>query len=158
LFLSEISEWNEIFVGLSTICSALIEVHQSSKSSKNLFLECEQYESILTQTLRAINQKPFYGKNIGFQFCESMQPVVKFVVVSMACYFSFYFKDKSKVLKVLRFPISFSKHHTMAKKRAVKCIYAYNNATTEFCRVKVTFFRYFCSDLKPSFPVVLVSE
>lgn len=134
LFRSDFDEWNQIFVALSQICEALVEVHESN-DGRSLYSDCSSYDSILTKTFNIINHKPFYGKNIGFQFCPSMRPIIKFIVLSMASYYSFYFKSKPKILRVLRFPISFSKYHLSPKKRAVKYLHASNNSTTEFCRV-----------------------
>jgi hypothetical protein len=133
---SNLDEWNEIFKTLSQISEALIKVHNDN-NERNLFLDCGTYDSIISQTFNLINKKPFYGENIGFQFRPSMRPIVKFIVLSMASYFSFYFKSKPKPLKILRFPISFSKYFLCPKKRAAKYLHASHNSTTEFCRVRL---------------------
>lgn len=138
IFCSQIHEWHQIFDALSHICLALIEVHHFN-DDRNLFTECNVYDSILTRTLSIVDPKPFYGSNIGFQFCSSMRPIIKFVVLTMASYYSFYYKSKPKVFKVLRFPISFSKYHLYPRKRATKYLHASQNSTTEFCRVRKSF-------------------
>lgn len=134
LFRSDFEEWTEIFEVLSQICEALVEVHRSNDGS-NLYNDCSTYDNIISKLNSVINPKPFYGKNIGFQFTPSMRPIIKFIVLSMASYYSFYFKTKPKALKVLRFPISFSKYQLHPKKRAAKYLHASENSTTEFCRV-----------------------
>ncbi|CRL00605.1 CLUMA_CG013865, isoform A [Clunio marinus] len=132
-YANDLSEWNDIFTALSQVCEALIEVHQKD-DERSLYNHCDTFDSILTKTSQNINEKPFYGKNIGFQFVPSMRPIIKFIVVSMASYYSFYFKSKPKALKVLRFPISFSKYHLHPSKRAKKYLHASQNSTTEYCR------------------------
>ena len=134
LFHSEISEWNLIVQVLSRICSALLATHQNSETGC-LFSKNDSCDNELFRTLKEVDQKPFYGKNIGFQFVSSMRPILMFMVVSMACYFSFYFKTKPKMFRIMRYPISFVKHCLMSKKRAVKAVEAYQGSTTEFCKV-----------------------
>jgi hypothetical protein len=155
---SEVGEWVVISEALSKICSALIATRHNSQAGC-LFANNDSYDGELTRTLKEVDQKPFYGKNIGFQFCASMRPVVKFIVVSMACYYSFYFKTKPKFLRVMRFPVSFVKHHSLPKKRSEKVVKAYEGSTTKFCKVnKTQWYHLTKSAFGMIFPVVLVLE
>lgn len=130
----EIDEWTIIFQNLVKILDALIELHRG-KDDGNLFLDAEGYDSILTKTAKAVDKKAFYGKNIGFQFCASIRPMIKFIVVVTASYFNFYFKDRSKPVRVIQFSNAFTKYFLFANKRATKYAHACDRSTTEFCRV-----------------------
>lgn len=136
LFFSELYEWNQIIDTLSHLCEALVVVHAGDEG-RCLYTDCDSYNNAITKCLPLIDPKPFYGENIGFQFSSSMRPVIKFIVLSMASYYSFYYKSKPKALKVLRFPISFSKYFLYPKKRAAKYLHASQNSTTEYCRVRI---------------------
>lgn len=136
LVLREICEWVVITEALSKIASALIATSQSGQAGC-LYGNNESYDGELTRTLKQIDQRPFYGKKIGFQFCSSIRPVLKFIVVSMACYHSFYFKTNPKIFRLIRYPISFVKTHSLAKKRSERVIRAYDGSTTKFCKVRL---------------------
>jgi hypothetical protein len=135
---SEIAEWIVITETLSKIGSGLIATSQNSKNSC-LYVHNESYEGEVTRTLKEVDQRPFYGKNIGFQFCESMKPILKMIVVTMACYFSFYFNTKPKIFRYMKYPISFIKTHSLPEKRSRKVIRAYRESTTKFCKVNLRF-------------------
>lgn len=130
----EIDEWTLIFQNLSKILDALIELHQGNNDG-NLLLDVEGYDSILTKTVNAVDEKAFYGKNVGFQFCGSIRPMIKFIVVVTASYFNFYFKDRSKPVRVIQFSNAFTKYLLFPNKRATKYTHACERSTTEFCRV-----------------------
>lgn len=133
----EVDEWTLIFENLSITCDALVELHRS-KDDGNLFLDAGGYDSILTKTVKAVDEKAFYGRNIGFQFCASIRPTIKFIVTAMASYFNFYFNsDRSKPVRVIQFVNEFTKYFLCPKQRATKFHYACVNSTTEFCRVSL---------------------
>lgn len=134
LFHRELHDWNQIIDTLSHLCEALVEVHMGEEG-RSLYTECDSYSNTLTKCLKFIDQKPFYGKNIGFSFSPSMRPVIKFIVLSMASYYNFYYDSTPKVLKVLQYPISFTKYHLSPEKRATKYLRASETSTTEYCRV-----------------------
>lgn len=131
----EFDEWTQIFDNLGIICESLINVHECD-DDRNLFVDSSGYDSILTQTVGAINPKAFYGETMGFQFCPSMRPILKVIVASMASYYSFFFKDNSKPAKMFNLPNSFLKYLINPNKRAAKYLHATENSTTEFCQVK----------------------
>jgi hypothetical protein len=135
-FRSEICEWTEITRNLSKICSALIEAHQNSDSPGNLILECAHIDNILSRTFKAIDQKPFYADNVGFYMCASIKPIVKFVVVTMASYFNFYYDGTHKFLRGLDYIKQNVKYLSRPKKRAERCIHVFSKSTPEFNRVR----------------------
>lgn len=134
---SEIRDLTEIFAGLSKICEALVELHQSNDDA-NLYNETKSFDNLITKTMQQIDQKAFYGRSLGFQFVKSLWPVMKLVVVLMASYFNFYFHDtKTKPLKFFEFAKSFVRFLMLPEKRAEKYLQACRNATTEFCSVSI---------------------
>lgn len=40
-----------------------------------------------------INQYCFYGRTFGFQFCESIRSVLKFIILSMAVFSEAYYSE-----------------------------------------------------------------
>lgn len=108
---------------------------QQNSTKLSLYTEAENSDNVLTRTGKIVNPKCFYGKNIAFQFCPSIRPVIKLLVVSMASYYNFYFDSHSKFVKVLRFQNSFAKYLFSPNKRAAKYVYASENSSIKFCKV-----------------------
>lgn len=111
-----------------------MELHKKN-DQKSLYTEVESHDNILTRTGKLVNPKCFYGENIAFQFCPSMRPIIKFVVISMASYFDFYYDSSWKFVKVLCFSNSFAKYLLRPNQRAAQYIHACENSSTKFCRV-----------------------
>lgn len=93
------------------------------------------YENILTRSFGTVKAKPFFAKNLGFQFCPSLKKVVKVICAGMTSYHNFYYKDQMLISKTFSFASSFVRQMLNPNKRAAKFVNACENSTTEFCRV-----------------------
>lgn len=131
----QINEWQQIFYGLSQIFDALIQVHRE-KTNKTLFTYCTDLDTLLSGTGKSMNQKCFYGDNLGFQFCQSMHLIVKFLVVAMASYSNYFFSKSSLAVKIFNFQVAFTKYFYSSEERATKFLKTCKKSTTEFCRVR----------------------
>src|SRR5690349_13516344 len=64
----------------------------NEKSTDGILYSKEHaHDNLITQTVKVINQTCFYGRAIGFQYVDSLKPILRFLAVSMASFSEAYF-------------------------------------------------------------------
>lgn len=70
----------------------------------NLFVGDEHSPDELFSQCGEINQHCFYGRNLGFQYCESIKNVLQFIALSMTLFSEVYYCDGKNYEFIRRLP------------------------------------------------------
>jgi hormone-sensitive lipase len=130
----EIEACNHLLAALITAFHQLIHLHSTSESG-NLFPTREQSPSEVLERALTVNQFAFYGRCLGFQFYESIKPVLKFIAISMACYSESYYSNNGKFIKATNSMFTSGKYYFDPELRARRIVNLSQNASVDFCKV-----------------------
>lgn len=127
---------NHLLGALIPIFSHLINFHSWSEEG-NLFPTKKEHtpDEILERAL-GINQYAFYGRAMGFQFFESIKPVLKFISISMAGYSESYYSRNSTIIKATNSMYTTGKYFFDPELRSRRIVALSQNASIDFCKVK----------------------
>lgn len=90
-------------------------------------------DDIWTRT-QDINQYCFYGRNLGFQFCDSMKYVLRFVGLSMVIYSEAYYHEGNMVSRATNSVMTTTKFLADPEERAKRIVNISKNASIEFLK------------------------
>lgn len=110
----------------------LIKMHENSDKG-NLYSKEYSHDNLITRNAKVINQACFYGRAIGFQYCDSMKPILRFLAVSMASYSEKYFS--SGVVQYTKSLFAWNKHFMDPEYCAQRIVNVSHNAEIDFCKV-----------------------
>ncbi|XP_067674831.1 hormone-sensitive lipase-like [Haliotis asinina] len=103
----------------------------------NLFADEENLnENIAEQLMEEVemlNQDCFYGRCLGFQFCDSMQRPLHAVAIAMAS-FSEGYQENSQVMQLATSLVSSGKYWMNPELRAQQVVYTTRTADVKFCK------------------------
>jgi hormone-sensitive lipase len=115
------------------ICENLIKIHNISENG-NLYSSEKSSSNIITNSLKVIDQTCFHGRAVGFQFCESLKPILNFLDISMTSYSELYFSKGFQFIRWTNLMISASKYLLNPDVRADRYINVTHNAPIDFCK------------------------
>lgn len=130
----EIEVCSQIFESLFQICENLIKMHRNSVDG-NLYSSETTHDNLITRNAKVINQACFYGRAIGFQYCNSMKPILRFLAVSMAGYSESYFSTGFSLLGSTSSLFTSSKYFLDPEYCAQRIVNISHNAGIDFCKV-----------------------
>lgn len=81
-----------------------------------------------------IDQHPFYGRNVGFQFCASIRPIMRFVVLSMAIFSEAFYSHGSLFSKAKNSLTTTAKYILDPEERSKRVIQIFQYASVDFCK------------------------
>ncbi|XP_072383528.1 hormone-sensitive lipase isoform X1 [Diabrotica undecimpunctata] len=81
-----------------------------------------------------INQHCFYGRNLGFQYCDSIRNVLQFIALSMTLFSEVYYNQGSLISKATSSVVSTTKFITDPEQRARRIVNIAQNAEVDFCK------------------------
>ncbi|KAF5308879.1 hypothetical protein FQR65_LT00579 [Abscondita terminalis] len=81
-----------------------------------------------------INQYPFYGRHLGFQYCESLQPVLRFVCLSMVIFSEAFYSQGSLLSKARNSVTTTAKYLMDPEERAKRMINIFQYANLDFLK------------------------
>uniref|UniRef100_A0A6P7FJU3 Hormone-sensitive lipase isoform X2 n=1 Tax=Diabrotica virgifera virgifera TaxID=50390 RepID=A0A6P7FJU3_DIAVI len=81
-----------------------------------------------------INQHCFYGRNLGFQYCDSIRNVLQFIALSMTLFSEVYYSQGSLISKATSSVVSTTKFITDPEQRARRIVNIAQNAEVDFCK------------------------
>lgn len=113
----------------------LVKMHENS-SDGNLYSKEYSHDNLITRNAKVINQVCFYGRAIGFQYCDSMKPILRFLAVSMASYSEQYFS--SGVVQYTKSLFSWNTYFMDPEYCAQRIVNVSHNAKIDFCKVILT--------------------
>ena len=135
-FCREIDVCCQIFESLLQICENLVTMHKNSGDG-NLYSKEYSHDNLITRNAKLINQTCFHGRAIGFQYCDSMKPILRFLAVSMASFSESYFSTGSKILRSTNSLFTSSKYFLDPELCAQRIINVSRNAPIDFCKVNI---------------------
>lgn len=134
----EMEACGQILESLLKICQNLVKMHQNSEDG-NLYSKEFSHDNLITRNAKVINQTCFYGRAIGFQYCDSMKPVLRFLAVSMASFSEAYFSTGYKLMRTTSSLFGSSKYFLDPELCAQRIMNVTKNAEIRFCKVKGSF-------------------
>lgn len=129
----EVQVCAQIFESLHQICKNLLLIHDISKNG-DLYSEDRTNKNIITNSLRVIDQTCFHGRASGFQFADSLKPIMRFLDTVMTSYSNLYFTEGSKVVKLTNYLIALTKYSFDPDARAERFVDATHNGSIDFCK------------------------
>ncbi|KAK4886221.1 hypothetical protein RN001_002492 [Aquatica leii] len=84
--------------------------------------------------VKEINQYPFYGHNLGFQFCESLRPVLRFVCLSMVIFSEAFYSQGSILTKAKNSVTTTAKYLMDPEERAKRMINIFHYTNLDFLK------------------------
>lgn len=133
-FRREVEACSHLLPALMTIFQQLLIFHASSDFG-NLFPTKEFSSDEVSECAASINQFAFYGRCLGFQFFDSIKPVLKFISISMACYSESYYSDNGKFIKTTNSLFTSGKYYFDPELRARRIVNLSQYASVDFCKV-----------------------
>lgn len=123
-----------MLAALVTILNHLITLHSSSENG-NLFPIHFQSPEDVVERAKTINQFAFYGRALGFQFCDSIKPLQKFLGIAMASYSEAYYSKGGTFLKATKSMFTSGKYFLDPELRARRIVSISQNSSVEFTKV-----------------------
>ncbi|KAG5869222.1 hypothetical protein JTB14_017442 [Gonioctena quinquepunctata] len=99
----------------------------------NLFIQEDFSLEELILKFGQINQHCFYGRNLGFQFCDSIKNVLKFITTCMTLFSEVYYNQGSLLTRATNSVMSI-KYITDPEQRARRIVNISQNAEVDFCK------------------------
>ncbi|KAJ8937288.1 hypothetical protein NQ318_020338 [Aromia moschata] len=100
----------------------------------NLFVREEHTPEELLKKYGEINQHCFYGRNLGFQYCDSLKNILQFIALSMTLFSEVYYSQGSTFSKATNSVMSTTKYITDPEQRARRIVNISQNAEVDFCK------------------------
>nr|CAH7726017.1 unnamed protein product [Callosobruchus chinensis] len=94
-----------------------------SHTPEDLFKQCGE-----------INQHCFYGRHLGFYFCDSIRNILQFIALSMTLFSEVYYSEGSLISKATNSVVSTTKYISDPEQRARRIVNISQNAEVDFCK------------------------
>ncbi|XP_053692316.1 hormone-sensitive lipase isoform X2 [Sabethes cyaneus] len=132
VYVKEVEAYNHL---MASLCTCLKHCHTLRKWSKpgELFPEARSVEELLGKA-ETINQFCFYGRCLGFQFCESMRPLLKFISIGMAGFSEGYYSEGGRISKATSLMYTSTKYMLDPELRARRIVNISQNSNVDFCK------------------------
>lgn len=131
----EIEACNHLLAALMTIFNHLLSFHSWSEDGNLFPTKKEHTPDEILQRVSGINQFAFYGRCMGFQYHDSIKPVLKFISISMAGYSESYYSKNSTLIKATNSMFTTGKYFLDPELRSRRIVNLSNNASIDFCKV-----------------------
>lgn len=125
-----------MLAALITFLNHLLIMHSWSEPG-NLFPVQEHSPEDILERAKTINQFAFYGRCLGFQYAESIKPVLKFIAISMASYSESYYSNNGNFIKATNSMFNSGKYLLDPELRSRRIVSLSQNASVDFCKVRI---------------------
>lgn len=129
----DIESCSHLFASLDT-CLIHLETLLSWSSEGNLFPNEEHSPQTLISKCEDVNQYCFYGRSMGFQYCESLKNVLKFITLTMAIFSETYYSRGSLISRTTNSVVSSTRYLTDPDIRARRIVDISKHAGVDFCK------------------------
>ncbi|XP_045480729.1 hormone-sensitive lipase [Harmonia axyridis] len=129
----DIESCSHLLASLDT-CFTHLETMMSWSEEGNLFPSEERSPDELISYADSINRYCFYGRNVGFQYCDSLKNIMKFIVLSMAIFSEAYYSQGSFISKATNSFFSTTKFISDPELVAKRVVNISTKADVEFCK------------------------
>ncbi|CAG9766982.1 unnamed protein product [Ceutorhynchus assimilis] len=128
----EIESCSHLMSSLDT-CFKHLQTLMSWSHNGSLFVEDRPLEDLIS-VCKDVNQYCFYGRCLGFQFCDSLKNVLQFIALSMAIFSEAYYSQGSLISKATNSVMTTTKYITDPEQRAKRIVNISQNADVDFCK------------------------
>lgn len=132
IYVKEVEAYNHLMASLNT-CLKHCHTLREWTTSGELFPEGRSVEELLGKA-DTINQFCFYGRCLGFQFCESMKPLLKFISIGMAGFSEGYYSEGGKISKATSLMYTSTKYMLEPELRARRIVNISQHSNVDFCK------------------------
>ena len=123
-----------MLAALITFFEHLLTLHSWSEGGNLFPVQKDTPEEILERS-RTINQFAFYGRCLGFQYCNSIKPILKFIAISMASFSESYYSDNGTFIKATNSMFTSGKYLFDPELRSRRIVNISQNSSVDFCKV-----------------------
>ncbi|KAK9876534.1 hypothetical protein WA026_013907 [Henosepilachna vigintioctopunctata] len=116
------------------VCLKHLETMLEWSVDGNLFPNEDHSPDELLTYAEDINQYCFYGRCLGFQYCESLRNVLKVISLAMAIFSEAYYSQGSFVSKATTSFLTSTKYVSDPELRAKRIVNITTNAGVDFCK------------------------
>jgi hormone-sensitive lipase len=131
----EIDVCAQMIESLHTICVDLLKMHAISENG-NLYSKEYSHDNLITKSVKTLNMTCFYGRAVGFQYEESLRPILRYIMVSLACFSESYFSNSYTITKMTNYFLKQPTYFMDPELCARRILNVSMNANVNFCRVK----------------------
>lgn len=130
-----------------------LKLLHSWSSDGHLFPAHDETPEQILERARTINQYAFYGRCLGFQYCDSIKPVLKFIAILMASFSESYYSTNGTFVKATNSMFNGGKYLFDPELRSRRVVNISQNSSVDFCKVLSTRLHDACS---PSFHFIFL--
>ena len=121
----------------------LIQQHKNCEYG-DLFVKGDHTTAELLATVNSINNYCYYGRTLGFQYVDSIKPVMKFIAICMASFSESYYSNGNALFKATSSMLTSGKYLMDPEARSRRIVNISQNSSVDFCKVllddNITFF------------------
>ncbi|XP_065352400.1 hormone-sensitive lipase [Cloeon dipterum] len=132
-YMKEVEACSHVLASLGTCLEHLVTYIDLSETG-NLFPDDKHSPAELLAKTTNINQICFYGRCLGFQFCESMRKALQFICITMASYSEAYYNSGGLISKATNSVYTGSKYLIDPELRARRIVNIAQYSDVEFCK------------------------
>ena len=135
-YIQDLKSWNEMLVSLNTFLehlNTLIEWNSKDRL-RCLFPSSSHSSQELLDKARAIDSYSFYGRHAAFQYCPSIESILKGLLTVMAGYSDYYFSKSPHLWRVATSLFKGTQYTFNAEHRATRIVNTSQYATVDFCK------------------------
>nr|CAD7441136.1 unnamed protein product [Timema bartmani] len=129
----EVEACSQVMASLGS-CLRLLTTMLSWSSPGELFCEEKHSAEELLKHAETINMYCFYGRCLGFQFCESIQQILKTISILMASFSEMYYSDAGLFVKATNSVWTGGKYLLNPELRARRIVNVSQCASVGFCK------------------------
>lgn len=135
-YIQDLKSWNEMLVSLNTFLEHLNTLLEWNEKDhvRSLFPSEAHSSQELLDKARTIESYSFYGRHAAFQYCNSIESVLKGLLTIMAGYSDYYFSTSPHLWRVAKSLFMSTQYTLDAEHRARRIVHASQYATVDFCK------------------------
>uniref|UniRef100_A0A2M4AL67 Putative hormone-sensitive lipase hsl n=1 Tax=Anopheles triannulatus TaxID=58253 RepID=A0A2M4AL67_9DIPT len=134
VYVKEVEAYNHLMASLCTCLQHTQTLREWTRTTGDLFPDEAHSVEELFATGAIINQYCFYGRCLGFQFCDSIKPLLKFISIGMAGFSEGYYSEGGRISKATSLMYTSTKYMLDPELRARRIVNISQNSNVDFCK------------------------
>lgn len=132
-YMREVEACSHLLASLGT-CMTHLQTLISWSTEGQLFPDEQHSTEVLLKHVEGINMYCFYGRCLGFQFCESMQKILKTISICMASFSEIYYGNGGLLARATNSVWTGGKYLLDPELRARRIVNISQRASVDFCK------------------------
>lgn len=134
--IQDLKAWNDMLASLYTFLEHLCTLIEWNANDNNpcLFPSSKHSSQELLEKAKSIDSLTFYGRHAAFQFCPSIENILKGLLTVLASYSDYYFSNSPHVWRVAKTLFMGTQYTFDADHRAKRVVNASQYATVDFLK------------------------